>query len=156
MTDRGGLSTLVARANPVDDPHDVAQSLDLHEALLAVIDDRSTDMADQEYTRTIRQRPAAVRPIVAFVAALAVVLVAIGASTMLLTRSTSDVDPADRVPTTAAPESSTATTLADAALVDEPAAAITEPRVTWARIDYRVDAPGGGVAIGEGRVAVSG
>ena len=124
MTDRGDLALLVARVNPVDDPHDVADSLDLRHELLSVIDERSTDMTSAKRAQQLGRPPRSARPVVAFAAALATLLLVIGASTLLLDRNAPIDEPADVAPTTVAPrpiaDPETATTIPDAAQTTDP------------------------------------
>lgn len=140
MTDREDLALLVARANPVDDPQDIADSLELRQELLSVINERSTDMTSTKRTGHLAKPPTSITPVVAFAAALAVLLLVIGASTLLLSRSAPEVEPAGPVPTTMRPEPATATTVAEPEAIpqtNDPVQA--ETAITWVEADLPID-----------------
>ena len=140
MTDREDLALLVTRANPVDDPQDIADSLELRQELLSVINERSADMTSTKRVKHFDQPSTSVRPVVAFAAAIAAVLLVIGASTLLLGRSEPEVEPAGPVPTTTQPEPATATTVAEPeaiAQTNDPVEAVTA--ITWVEADLPID-----------------
>lgn len=158
MTNRGQLAQLVAQANPVGNPRDIDESLDLHAVLLAVIDDRSEDMAPEQERVIDRPRRVA-KPIVAFGAALVVVLVAIGMTALLLAGPTSTVEPGDTAPDTVPPEPSTVTTIVDTETQTEAAIRTPDPSITWNTLNPGGSLYDGGAwafGVGDGRVVVSG
>ena len=157
MTDRSSLTQLVRQANPVDNPHDVADSLDLHLLLLAAIDERSEDMTSTKSTTELDRRQLDARPAIAFVAAVVILLVIVAGSTMLLRGSGTPIDePADSVPTTAVPEPTTATDVdatPEAESADESASALT-----WvsANVSFSENSHPGRIAHANGRFVAAG
>ena len=160
MTDQRDLTLLVARANPVDDPHDIAESLDLRHELLSLIEERSTDMTTTKRVAQLDRQSKSVRPVAAFAAALAVLLLIIGGSTLLLSRSTPEGEPADITPPTTQPEAATVTTVASPATTTPiTVPAQSESVISWVAADLPTedDFPHvGSVAFSNGRYVAAG
>lgn len=101
-----------------------------------------------------------VRPVVAFAAALAAVLLVIGVSTLLLSRGATEGEPAGPVPTTIQPEPATPTTVAEREAIAQTNDRVQgETTITWVEANLPTDDDyprAGSVAFSNGRYVAAG